>query len=337
MSTVRKYTFALRALKNLDVPFDVRILCVYDAAESKKKLASRESEIAGIKRFLWYGCMLGWLPSVSVDHARELLRNQRGGQRFEYTPKVPDMAACRAAVDYWLNLPLPPPGDPKIHNCPRFYILRNRALFLTLISTGARISEILSLRLMQFASDEDSAWICGKRKLWRFIFFAPAARAAIQEYIAERNRVFPDSHEFLWLSGTFGRKFSNSGMSALVNQTLKMLGLKPGAVTCHSYRHYVATEMLHLGFSIHQIQKYLGHTTASTTSKVYAHVLDEDRRRAVQNYHQAALQFNKRRPAPPRPFVSDPPPPMPAHPPAAPGSYVYLPAEWQVSVAAYAS
>ena len=335
-STVHKYTHALRALATINTPFDARILCAYDAAFCAKKLTSRESEISGIKRFLWFGAMNGWLPAVSIDHAREMLRNQRGAERFEYTPKVPDMSLCRAVVDFWLNMPLPPPGDAKIRACPRFKILRNRAILLALISSGARISEVMSLRLSQFASNEDSAWICGKRKLWRYIFFAPGACDAIQEYIVERNRLFPDERDHLWLSSTRGGQLTINAVSAMLTHTLIALGVPRGAISPHSYRHYVATEMLHLGFSIHQIQKYLGHTTATTTSKVYAHVLDEDRRRAVQNYHQAALQFNKRRPAPPRPFVSDPPP-VPAHPPTAPGSYVYLPAEWQASIAAYVS
>jgi len=258
-------------------------------------------------------------------------RNRRGAERFEYTPKVPDMSLCRAVVDFWLNMPLPPPGDAKIRACPRFKILRNRAILLALISSGARISEVMSLRLSQFASNEDSAWICGKRKLWRYIFFAPGACDAIQEYIVERNRLFPDERDHLWLSSTRGGQLTINAVSAMLTHTLIALGVPRGAISPHSYRHYVATEMLHLGFSIHQIQKYLGHTTATTTSKVYAHVLDEDRRRAVQNYHQAALQFNKRRPAPPRPFVSDPPPPAPPPPPS-PVSYVYLPAAWEMSV-----
>lgn len=335
-STSHKYAFALRSLCKIDVPFDARILCAYDAACSAKKLTSRESEIAGIKRFLWFGAMAGWLPAVSIDHARELLRNQRGAQRFEYTPKVPNMAACRAVVDYWLNMPLPPPGNPKIHACPRFTILRNRAIFLSLISTGARISEVMSLNLMQFASGENSAWICGKRKLWRYIFFAPAACDAIQEYIVERNRLFPNETEHLWISSTFGTGLTTNAINAMLAHTLKMLGLPPGTVTPHSYRHYVATEMLHLGFSIHQIQKYLGHTTATTTSRVYAHVLDEDRRRAVQSYHQAALQFNKRHTPQPRQFVPVPSAPqttpVPAPPP--PGSYAYFPTDWQSSISA---
>jgi site-specific recombinase XerD len=179
--------------------------------------------------------------------------------------------------------------------------LRNRAILLTLISSGARISEVMSLRVTQFASNEDSAWICGKRKLWRYIFFAPGARVSIQEYITERNRLFPREKESLWLSSTCGSHLKPNAVSAMLATTLRLMGLPRGTVTPHSFRHYVATEMLHLGFSIHQIQKYLGHTTATTTSKVYAHVLDEDRRRAVDHYHQTSMQFNKKRPAPPAP------------------------------------
>lgn len=325
-ATIKKYEYSVRMLRALSAPFDIHILCAYDRAASARCLNTRETEIAGVKRFLWHAQLIDLIPTLSVEHARDMLRIQRGAQRFVYKPRVPDMEAVRAVVAYWANLPLS--CKIKFSRSTEFRILRNRALFLTMISTGARVSEVISLKVSQVALREERAWICGKRGLWRYIYFTPESRQSISEYLHVRKKNFGNAPDALWLSEYQGRPMDINGVAYQLEVTLVKLGLPKNLITCHSFRHFVATEMLSLGFPIHYVQKYLGHTSINTTMTVYAHVLDADMRRAVSDYHTKNTHFT-RRPPPPQsiPVLSAPPTPPPM-----PVSYVYLPAAWEMSV-----
>lgn len=54
-----------------------------------------------------------------------------------------------------------------------------------------------------------------------------------------------------------------------------------GAITIHSVRHYVATELLNNGVEMIVVSRILGHESIQTTVDLYGHLLDESRKKAM--------------------------------------------------------
>jgi integrase/recombinase XerC len=64
---------------------------------------------------------------------------------------------------------------------------RDKALVLTMYSAGLRISELVSLSMRRLTGGMDGAKITGKGNKERMVFFSDEARAAIMDYLPERE------------------------------------------------------------------------------------------------------------------------------------------------------
>lgn len=53
-------------------------------------------------------------------------------------------------------------------------------------------------------------------------------------------------------------------------------------VNFHILRHTFSTRALEMGFDIKTLSEILGHTSTNITLKIYAHVLDEHKRRSME-------------------------------------------------------
>jgi len=331
-TTKDKYRYALKLLQGFDVPFDYNILSEYDQRGNTRTLITRMSEIAGLKRFIWFAQYKNWIPEFSVERAADVLRNSRGGQRVQYTPRLPDMDACRKIVDFWLNPATCSIILKKHHKRGMFYILRNRALMLTLISSGGRVSEVMNLTVSQMKDGSLKAWIKGKKDLWRWLLISPQSSSAIQEYLVERERIFPDAGDALWLSWRGLPYLHGEAIADVIEKTEKLMGVEH-KVYPHMFRHYLATDMLHHGVKPEHVQKALGHTALHTTMHIYAHVLDTDFLASVEKYRgQSGMGFSE----PPRELPPPPPvpfPPPPTSPPVATTVWVPDAFEWTANVA----
>jgi len=64
---------------------------------------------------------------------------------------------------------------------------RDKAIIMSMYSTGLRISELVSLGMKAMARNIDSARIVGKGGKERMVFFSEEARSAIMDYLPERD------------------------------------------------------------------------------------------------------------------------------------------------------
>lgn len=145
--------------------------------------------------------------------------------------------------------------------------LRDRALIMTILSSGLRASEILSLKSDDLY--ERSLIVSrGKGGKARVTFIDPATEVAISEYHHKR-----EIDSIFIFTNSFGKPLSRQYLSRMISETAIRAGIKK-RVSAHTLRHSFATNMLRRGARIEDVQPLMGHSNISTT-RLYMHFTNE--------------------------------------------------------------
>jgi len=152
-----------------------------------------------------------------------------------------------------------------------FYERRLHLLVLILLDTGARISEVLTLRVNDLDMDNLLMTLDGKGRKQRIVPFSLELRRTLFRYVKDYERK-PEARLFATRTGTaLGR------MQALrrVKWLCSTLGFDAPPRTLHAFRHCFATFYLRRGGSVFHLQRVLGHSSLEM-SRRYANLLTED-------------------------------------------------------------
>lgn len=145
----------------------------------------------------------------------------------------------------------------------------------TLYYTGMRISECLNLKVEDVNMEAGLIHVKkGKGNKDRTIPMNPKLKELFVDYI-DNWRVHSDSFFATKISGAL----SLTNVAKVFRETSKALGLRKN-VTAHILRHSFATNMVHNGVNIVNIQKLLGHSSLKTTS-IYVHSNMNDLSKAI--------------------------------------------------------
>lgn len=177
--------------------------------------------------------------------------------------------------------------------------LRDRAIILTIYSTGLRVSELTALDIKNVNLDTMEFVILGKGRKVRVVYLTEWACEAIRAYLEKRDDHFPAlflKHGFKKLQNT-NHKVHNQDVSQwtddvrfdrfLVTKMISARALKAGIlkpVSAHTLRHSFATTLLWNGADLRSIQELLGHKNIATT-QVYTHVTNKQLREVHQKFH----------------------------------------------------
>lgn len=144
---------------------------------------------------------------------------------------------------------------------------RDRALIMTILSSGLRASEILNLK-------EDDLYrrslivSRGKGGKPRVTFIDPLTEKSIREYHHKR-----EVDSVFVFTNSFGKPLSRQYLSRMISETALRAGIKK-RVSAHTLRHSFATNMLRKGARIEDVQPLMGHSNISTT-RLYMHFTNE--------------------------------------------------------------
>jgi integrase/recombinase XerC len=163
------------------------------------------------------------------------------------------------------------PDDKKM-----LWATRDKALIMVMYSAGLRISELVSLNMKIINGNMEGARILGKGGKERIVFFSCEARAAVLDYLPEREAKIRSSglkganiNGALFVSEK-GRPLSVPGVRWIVGEYVQASGLGKN-IHPHSFRHSFATHLVNAGCDIRIVQEMLGHASLSTTQR-YTHV-----------------------------------------------------------------
>lgn len=166
--------------------------------------------------------------------------------------------------------------------------LRDRAIILTIFSTGLRVSELTALDIKNVNLDTMEFAILGKGRKVRVVYLTEWACEAIRAYLEKREDHFPPlflkhGKHFPVDAGADEVRFDRFLVTKMVaDRALKAGIVKP--VSAHTIRHSFATTLLWNGADLRSIQELLGHKNIATT-QVYTHVTNKQLREVHQKFH----------------------------------------------------
>jgi site-specific recombinase XerD len=164
--------------------------------------------------------------------------------------------------------------------------LRDRALILLLLSTGARISKIL--RLDRSDWEPDRLWVLGKGDRERVVQVTDKARAAVEDYLTARK----DHSPALFIGFQPASKAASSnrltiaGAQHVCRQLARRLGIP--AFHPHQLRHTLGTLLQETIGDTRLTAETLGHRGLGSVSG-YTKITDQRRREAYEEMQRRGL------------------------------------------------
>lgn len=154
--------------------------------------------------------------------------------------------------------------------------IRDDAILELMYATGARISELSSLRLKDIDAPEYLIHFWGKGKKERVVPLHRLSLSKLNRYLQEarpklvktQNMQGEDAGRVF--IGTRGKPMSADSIRVAFKRRLARAGVD-SSITPHDMRHSFATDMLSSGADLRSVQELLGHEHLATT-QVYTHL-----------------------------------------------------------------
>ena len=160
--------------------------------------------------------------------------------------------------------------------------IRNAAVIELLFATGARVSEICSLKAKDIDLDAKTVRIFGKGSKERIIQIEnDDVLAILHRYKTLFSEyILPDGYFFL---NNRKQRFSEQSVRIVIKHLETQIN-SDIHITPHMFRHSVATMLLEEDVDIRYIQKILGHSSITTT-QIYTHVTSAKQREIIRTKH----------------------------------------------------
>jgi integrase/recombinase XerC len=256
-ATLANYTHALAALFRL--LGEVRLEKLESTQVRRMVAQMHASGLSGRTLALtlsaWRG-LYRWL----VRH-RSFGANPVQGVRAPKAPKPLPKALSVEQAQRLLDVQAP--GTPEL--------LRDRAMFELLYSSGLRLAELVALDLDDGRLDlrQGEVTVTGKGRKTRTVPVGARAREALREWLKARAQLAKPEERALFV-GARGRRIPPGVVQSRLKAWARRQGLEAG-VHPHMLRHSFASHVLQSSQDLRAVQEMLGHASISTT-QVYTHL-----------------------------------------------------------------
>ena len=170
-----------------------------------------------------------------------------------------------------------------------FLRARDMAIVFTFLTTGMRLSELVSINVSDIENDHFT--IIGKGNKERTIYLTENALKVIHYYLRIRKDYLEDLYIDALFISTRKKRISNRAVQATIEKYLRKAGFDTSIYSTHKLRHTAATLMYKYGnVDIRALKDILGHTNISTT-QIYTHLEDEDLKNAINKNPLSKLEI----------------------------------------------
>jgi len=167
---------------------------------------------------------------------------------------------------------------------------RDLALLALMFDTGARVSEIITLKAGMVRLDTPcTIKVIGKGRKVRIIPLLMQQTDILRNYMTENNLSCSKANEYPLFPNKNGKHMTRQGITYIVKKYVKMAKdhalsvgvLVPDKISCHSIRHSKAMAMMGADIDLIYIRDLLGHVSVKTT-EIYARIDSEKKRQAME-------------------------------------------------------
>ncbi|MCX7759011.1 MAG: tyrosine-type recombinase/integrase [bacterium] len=156
----------------------------------------------------------------------------------------------------------------------KFISIRNRLIFIFLVFTGLRISELVNVKIYDFDFSQNTLKVKGKGDKERIVIFNDYVKEYLLDYLKLKEELV--SGDFVFVS-IRKKRINVRTVQYIFQRVSKILSFR-FKITPHVMRHTFATLMLENGADIVAIKELLGHSNLSTT-QIYTKVSIEHLKR----------------------------------------------------------
>lgn len=164
--------------------------------------------------------------------------------------------------------------------------LRDKALLLFLYNSGARVQEVVDIKINDLRIDEPAqVKLLGKGKKQRACPLWPETAEAIKDYLQYRKKENPDSNQEQLFLNSNGNPITRFGIRYIIKKFAKKAAkqcdtLKDKVVSPHTFRHSTAMHLIQAGNDINMVKLWLGHADINTTH-IYVEIDMEMKRKIL--------------------------------------------------------
>ena len=247
------------------------LICFIQDLHTKFKPKTVRRKIASIKAFTHYLC---YQDDIYINPFDKIDTSFKEPKLLPRT--IPEHIIKQIFITMYKNI------DAAVSQNQSNVAIRNAAVIELLFATGARVSEICSLKSDDVDILGKTVRIYGKGSRERIIQIEnDEVLSALEQYIT----IFSED---ISSSGFF---FINNRKQRLSEQSvrtvIKNLENQVGSaihITPHMFRHSVATLLLEEDVDIRYIQRILGHSSITTT-QIYTHVTSMKQKEILKTKH----------------------------------------------------
>lgn len=283
--TAYKYTFNSFLLfcvniKNISInnisldTFTKDIICEfleYSETEKNNSVATRNNKLKNIRSFLKYVYPYESTRILQIQNVLNIPIKKDVDKPMEYM-----------TLDV-LKVLLEQPNILTING------RRDLTLLATLYDTGARVSELINLRVRDIKFDKKTTTIrlFGKGNKIRIVPIIGNTSDLLNRYLKEHNlENSPDSYVFV---SKLKQPLTEPGVKYIIEKyrslAEKVSPLIPKNIYPHMFRHSKAMHLLESGVNYIYIRDFLGHSNIKTT-EIYAKISVEQKRKALSEAYK---------------------------------------------------
>lgn len=260
---------------------------LYAYTKTGARPASAARKLASLRTLFRYFA----LENLREDNPFSGIRRPKGDQPLpRVLTEAETLRLLEAPTEALRALDNPTPETRYIH-------LRDRAILETLYSTGARVSELITLDPGDISLSDGVCRVFGKGRKERLALLGRPAREALTAMLEASLALWPIAAEGgggtpLFRNLTGGRLTTRS-VERSMKHWLAAAGL-PDDLSPHKIRHSFATHLLTHGADLRAVQELLGHASPATT-QIYAHLSAEQITASYHHAHPRGAALSSRR------------------------------------------